>query len=274
MVGSSACRPIGAPGMPTLVRPVRKTLWPVMNDDAAGGAALLAVGVGEEHAFVGDAVDVGRPVAHQPVAVAAQVRDADVVAPDDEDVRLVGHQAARSFRRAGSARRTMQRKPRWRRRGVDRLRLARRGPVAEAVVRRAEVRAALDHLARDVLARLAGVVALLGRRDARVGRDAARARDARRDGAGRTSRSSTPRRCRSCRTGRSRSAGSCPTGEVPLVAVGLQVLPGELALPGVRHRLAVRDELVAPGEDRALEAAARGELPLRLGRSSLPAQAA
>ena len=25
--------PIGAPGMPTFERPVRSTLWPVMNDD-------------------------------------------------------------------------------------------------------------------------------------------------------------------------------------------------------------------------------------------------
>ena len=40
---------------------------------AAGGAGLLAVGVGEQHAFLGDAVDVGRLVAHQPVRVAAQV---------------------------------------------------------------------------------------------------------------------------------------------------------------------------------------------------------
>ena len=56
---------------------------------AAGGARLLAVGVGEQHALLGDAVDVGRLVAHQPVRVAAQVRDADVVAPDDEDVRLL-----------------------------------------------------------------------------------------------------------------------------------------------------------------------------------------
>jgi hypothetical protein len=56
---------------------------------APGGAALLAVGVGEPHALVGDAVDVGRPVAHQPVAVAAQVGDADVVTPDDQDVRPV-----------------------------------------------------------------------------------------------------------------------------------------------------------------------------------------
>jgi hypothetical protein len=60
---------------------------------AAGGAALLAVGVREPHPLVGDPVDVRRPVAHQPVAVAAQVRDPDVVSPDHEDVRLVsfGH---------------------------------------------------------------------------------------------------------------------------------------------------------------------------------------
>ena len=40
---------------------------------ATGGAALLAVVVGEPDALGGDAVDVGGAVAHQPVAVAAQV---------------------------------------------------------------------------------------------------------------------------------------------------------------------------------------------------------
>jgi hypothetical protein len=54
-----------------------------------GGAALLAVVVGEAHPLLGDAVDVGRAIAHHPVRVAAQVRDADVVAPDDQDVRLL-----------------------------------------------------------------------------------------------------------------------------------------------------------------------------------------
>ncbi len=57
---------------------------------SAGGAALLAVGVGEAHALVRDPVDVRRAVAHQPVAVGAQVRDPDVIAPDDQDVRLLG----------------------------------------------------------------------------------------------------------------------------------------------------------------------------------------
>ena len=54
----------------------------------AGRAALLAVGIGEKHSLVGDPVDVGREVAHHAAAVATQVRDADVVAPDDEDVRF------------------------------------------------------------------------------------------------------------------------------------------------------------------------------------------
>ncbi len=56
---------------------------------AARGAGLLAVIVGEDHAFLGDAVDVGRPVAHQAHRVGADVGLADVVAPDDENVGLV-----------------------------------------------------------------------------------------------------------------------------------------------------------------------------------------
>ena len=55
---------------------------------AAGGAALLAVVVGEGRAFVADAVDVGRAVAHLAAVVVADVPPADVVAPKDEDVRL------------------------------------------------------------------------------------------------------------------------------------------------------------------------------------------
>ena len=57
---------------------------------AARGAGLFAVGIGEHHAFLGDAVDVGCLVTHEPVRIAAEVRDADVVAPNDEDIRLAG----------------------------------------------------------------------------------------------------------------------------------------------------------------------------------------
>ena len=57
-----------------------------------GGAALLGVVVDELGAFLGDAVDVGGLVPHQPVAVAAQIALADVIAPEDQDVGLaVGH---------------------------------------------------------------------------------------------------------------------------------------------------------------------------------------
>jgi hypothetical protein len=56
---------------------------------ATGRAALLGVVVREDGAFVGDAVDVGCGVTHHPAAVGADVRDADVIAPDDEDVGLV-----------------------------------------------------------------------------------------------------------------------------------------------------------------------------------------
>ena len=55
---------------------------------APGGAALLRVVVGEGRALLRDAVDVGRAVAHHAAAEVADVPDADVVAPEDEDVRL------------------------------------------------------------------------------------------------------------------------------------------------------------------------------------------
>src|SRR5262249_5174032 len=50
----------------------------------------------------------------------------------------------------------------------------------------------------------------------------------------------------------------------PLIAVFKQVLPREFALPGVRHRLAIWLEHVTPGELRAVEPTARGELPFGL----------
>ena len=53
---------------------------------AAGGAALLRVPVGEGRPFFADAVDVGGPVAHHALAIAADVPHADVVAPEDQDI--------------------------------------------------------------------------------------------------------------------------------------------------------------------------------------------
>ena len=72
--------------MPTLVLPVRKPHWPVMNEERPGRAALLGVIVGENHALSGDAVNVGSLEAHQSHRVGADIGLADVVAPDDDDV--------------------------------------------------------------------------------------------------------------------------------------------------------------------------------------------
>src|SRR2546423_2728316 len=47
------------------------------------------------------------------------------------------------------------------------------------------------------------------------------------------------------------------------------VLPGEAALPGVRHWFAARELLIAPREDRSLKPAAGGKLPLRFRRQIL-----
>ena len=55
---------------------------------APGGAGLLRVMVGEDRAFLGDAVDVRRAVAHHAAVVGADVPQPDVVAEDDEDVGL------------------------------------------------------------------------------------------------------------------------------------------------------------------------------------------
>ena len=60
--------------------------------------------------------------------------------------------------------------------------------------------------------------------------------------------------------------GNATDGRRRRVAVELEVLPGELALPRVGHRSAVREVLVTPGERRIVEAAARGVLPLGLAR--------
>jgi hypothetical protein len=51
-----------------------------------GGAALLAVPVGEDSPFPADAVDIGRAVAHDSHVVGADIEPADVVSHDEQDV--------------------------------------------------------------------------------------------------------------------------------------------------------------------------------------------
>ena len=52
------------------------------------GAALLAVPVGEHRALLSDPVDVRCSVTHLALIVGADIEAPDVIAPDDEDVRL------------------------------------------------------------------------------------------------------------------------------------------------------------------------------------------
>src|SRR6202171_5134988 len=58
-------------------------------------------------------------------------------------------------------------------------------------------------------------------------------------------------------------------GRRALEAVGSEVLVREITLPGVRHVLATRRLLIAPGEFRAVKSAACGEFPFGLGRQFL-----
>ena len=53
---------------------------------APGRAALLGVVIGEGHALFGNTVDVGRAIAHHAAAEVADVPDADVVSPEDQNV--------------------------------------------------------------------------------------------------------------------------------------------------------------------------------------------
>jgi hypothetical protein len=53
-------------------------------------ATLLPVGVSKPHALLGEAVDVRGLVSHEAVGVTTEVGDADVVTPNDQDVRLGG----------------------------------------------------------------------------------------------------------------------------------------------------------------------------------------
>ena len=55
---------------------------------ATGCAALLPIEISEHRAFLGDAVDVRRPVTHDAVVVATDIEPADVVGHDEENIRF------------------------------------------------------------------------------------------------------------------------------------------------------------------------------------------
>ena len=67
--------------------------WVLAADErrASSRTALLAVVVGERDAFFGDTVDIRGGVAHHASAEVTDVPSADVIAPEDQDVRLFSH---------------------------------------------------------------------------------------------------------------------------------------------------------------------------------------
>ena len=56
---------------------------------SSGGTALLRVIVRKQHAPFGNAVDVRGAVAHHPHIVGTDVRPADIIAPNYEDIRFL-----------------------------------------------------------------------------------------------------------------------------------------------------------------------------------------
>jgi len=67
---------------------VRNTLWAGDKRGAAGGTTLLGVVIGEYDAFIGNAVDIRRPVTHHSFGVSADIGLANVVAPNNDDVGI------------------------------------------------------------------------------------------------------------------------------------------------------------------------------------------
>src|SRR5262249_55115358 len=134
-------------------------------------------------------------------------------------------------------------------RSIDRLRLARRRPVAQAIVGRAQVRAAFHHPASGVSAALARHTAGFSGYFAAV-----------RGEAGSGPLPHTPDHVEEAIAFR----GTGIDRRGALVAVELEVLPGKSALPRVGHCPPVRRNRFTPRVSRAVETAAGGEFPFGL----------
>src|ERR1043166_1368245 len=82
-------QPLLRRGQADLQQPGAQRALPGDERGATRGAGLLAIVVGEERTFCGDATDIGRAIAHLAAVVGADVPVADVIAHDHEDVRLL-----------------------------------------------------------------------------------------------------------------------------------------------------------------------------------------
>ncbi len=102
MVGSSLRIPRSAPGSPTLLNPVRKGKLAGDECRPPRRATLLGVIRHELPALSGESIDVGSPISHHVLMVCAEVPDPDIVAHDDQDIRLPGGvRAAGSWAKRG-----------------------------------------------------------------------------------------------------------------------------------------------------------------------------
>ena len=152
--------------------------------------------------------------------------------------------------------------------GVDRLRMARCRPVASAVIRRAQMRAAFDDLPWNFHIGRSGIVAVGLAAAARILRNAAGLCRIRLmlwripvggpfpDVADHVVQPVTVRR-------------ECGDRRSALEAVGLGVLTRKFTLPGVGHVTAVRREFIAPRKFGVFKSAARCKFPFRFGRQFL-----
>ena len=87
-------------GKAYLGKAAANAVLPRQKRRAARGARLLAVIVKELDPFSADTIDARRLVAHQAVRVRADVRDADIVTPDDQDIWLAAGRGSRRWSRS------------------------------------------------------------------------------------------------------------------------------------------------------------------------------
>jgi hypothetical protein len=151
---------------------------------------------------------------------------------------------------------------------IHRFRVARSRAGAAAIVRRAEMRAAFEDLARNCDFRQTRIVAVLLTSAAGIYRDATRLRRVGFMSGRPPIRAPLPdipdhvveavavwRECRYWRGAR--------------VAIAAEIFVRKGALPCIRHLLAARREFVTPSEFGAVEAAACGKFPFRFSRQIL-----
>ena len=79
--------PLGRAWKAHLGKPGAHGALPGDEGRAAGGAGILRVMIGEEGAFPGDPVNIGRAIAHDPHIIGRDIGPAHIIAEDHQDIR-------------------------------------------------------------------------------------------------------------------------------------------------------------------------------------------